>query len=470
MILGTGWGGARLARDIDPQLYDITVISPRNHMVFTPLLASTCVGTIETRSVTVAIQDIQPALRAPQNFFFAANATSVDIDSKTVECKTEDGLSFYVEYDLLAVSTGSQGSTFGIKGVEEHTFPLRDASHSQAIRSQLIKNWLLANIPGRDPAERDRLLHIIVVGGGPTGVEFAGELAAFVNRDARSIDADRARDTRITLIEANELLGSFDSRLREYAARKLVNAGVHLMRGVVKEVKAGELELHGATKIKFGLCVWSTGVGPTEFTLSLPFAKTSKGRLAVDECLRVIAPPEETVASPKGGGSGGTLGEKHEEPKHMADISIASAGTTEHIPGSLGGRVIENVYALGDCCANEQNPLPALAQVAEQQGKYLAKELNMKARKQKPRPGGSEECLTGPFLYKSLGSMASVGGTSAVIELHKGQKASYSWAGFTSWLAWRSAYLTRLGTWKARLFVMTNWTMTLIFGRDVSRW
>jgi NADH:ubiquinone reductase (non-electrogenic) len=166
-------------------------------MVFTPLLASTCVGTLETRAVCQAIADLQPALRQPQNFYYAGSAVAVNPNKRVVEALSEDGLKFFVEYDLLAIATGSQGSTFGIPGVEEHTHFLRDAAHGTAIRNQLMRNWNLANIPGRSIAERDRILHCVIVGGGPTGVEFAGELADFVNRDLARIDNDRARDMRV---------------------------------------------------------------------------------------------------------------------------------------------------------------------------------------------------------------------------------------------------------------------------------
>jgi NADH:ubiquinone reductase (non-electrogenic) len=170
VILGTGWGGARLARDIDPQKWDITIISPRNHMVFTPLLASSCVGTLEARAVCVPVIDIQPALRQPQNFYYAAEALAVHPEDRLVEARSDDGVRFFLDYDALAVSTGSQGSTFGIPGVEEHTHFLRDAANATAIRNQLVANWNRANIPGRAVAERDRLLHVVIVGGGPTGV------------------------------------------------------------------------------------------------------------------------------------------------------------------------------------------------------------------------------------------------------------------------------------------------------------
>ncbi|GFH22073.1 pyr_redox_2 domain-containing protein, partial [Haematococcus lacustris] len=149
----------------------------------------------------------------------------------------------------------------------------------------------------RPLAEWQRLLHIVIVGGGPTGVEVAGELTDFVNevavcmtcgmvlslvQDLRRLYPDRARAMRITLVEAREVLGSFDPSLREYAARKLVQRGVQLRKGVVKTVTAQEITLTDGSVLPFGLCIWSTGVGPTPFIQSLPFAKTSHGRLAVD--------------------------------------------------------------------------------------------------------------------------------------------------------------------------------------------
>lgn len=285
---------------------------------------------------------------------------------------------------------------------------------------------------------------------------------------------------RITLIEANELLGSFDARLREYAARKLVESGVHLIKGVVKEVREGEVELMSGEKLSFGIMVWSTGVGPTEFTLSLPFSKTPKGRLAIDDHLRVLGRREKrhtavnrekenarSHTAPSAGakasdelGEGGEVG-----PTKMDEVSITQ--DEEELDATSLGEPYDNIFALGDCCANADSPLPALAQVAEQQGKYLAKHLNDMATKV-----NRDWNACPPFIFKSLGSMATVGGRVAVIELNKGPGGRHwlSWAGFSSWVAWRSAYLTRLGTIKARLYVAMNWTMTMLFGRDISRW
>ena len=139
VVLGTGWAAARLARDLDLSKHNLVVISPRNHMVFTPLLASTTVGTLDFRSVAVSMRNIQPKLYQAPNQYYTAKATKIDFDKQTVSCKAESG-EFDVSYDELAIATGAAGSTFGIPGVEEHALPLRDVHDADAIRNKLMSN------------------------------------------------------------------------------------------------------------------------------------------------------------------------------------------------------------------------------------------------------------------------------------------------------------------------------------------
>ncbi|KAG2490335.1 hypothetical protein HYH03_011284 [Edaphochlamys debaryana] len=490
VILGSGWAAARLAHDIDPKHFDITVISPRNHMVFTPLLASTTVGTLEPRSVAVHMHEIQPALSRPSNGLFIAEAESVDPVARSVTCHSTDGVRFEVPYDKLAICTGSLGSTFGVPGVLEHAHFLRDVKQAEAIRQRLIENLAQAGIPGRSTEEWQRLLHIVIVGGGPTGVEVAGELTDFIAHDLGKVYPDRAKAMRVTMVEARELLGSFDASLREYAARKLMKRGVVLKKGVVQKVTATEVVLRDGTVLPYGLCIWSTGVGPTPFTLSLPFMKTAAGRLAVDGGLRVLAqpPPGPGPANGAAGGAGPAPGGSAQAQASGAKAQAAKGPAAAHQSGKPGpapmpGLLVDEsetpptrhlapvpgVYALGDCCANPDHPLPALAQVAEQQGRYLAKVLNEAARG--PRYGESSLPPPPPdFMYRHLGSMATVGGHSAILELGDASSRTLSMAGVVSWLAWRSAYLTRLGSIPKRLSVAFDWSMTLLFGRDLSRW
>eukprot|EP01025_Chloroclados_australasicus_P067241 TRINITY_DN9298_c0_g1_i1.p1 TRINITY_DN9298_c0_g1~~TRINITY_DN9298_c0_g1_i1.p1 ORF type:complete len:583 (+),score=66.39 TRINITY_DN9298_c0_g1_i1:182-1750(+) len=452
VVLGTGWAGASILTYINPKLYDLTVISPRNHMVFTPLLASTTVGTLEFRSVVLPVMHMQKALHQPQNKFYVAQAMQILPDVKKIICKAEDGALFVVDYDKLAICTGSQGSTFNIPGVHEYAYFLRDVTNASMIRDRLIANVGSSNIPGRPLQERQRLLHTVVVGGGPTGVEFAGELSDLIRQDLRKVIPGRAQDLKVTLIEAAELLGSFDGSLREYAARRLTKLGVRLVQGVVKEVREKEVELKDGRIFPFGLCVWSTGVGPTPFTDSLPFLKTSRGRLRVEEHLNVHLPRGWNQKPP---------GEKPEQPE-LRQVSI-NPEDDPPLPPEIEAEVVPDVYALGDCSANENKPLLALAQVAEQQGRYLARTLNKEARSIEPH-------AIEPFEYRHLGSMATVGDYGAVFQLGGESKRYFSMAGFVSWVAWRSAYLTRLGSLHKKVRVAMDWTAAMLFGRDLSRW
>ncbi|CAM6047802.1 unnamed protein product [Sphagnum compactum] len=434
VVLGSGWGACRLLKDIDTRLYDVICVSPRNHMVFTPLLASTCVGTLEFRSVAEPVRSIQPALSLlPDSYYFLARCTDINTDQHEVHCealqediddgKGEGGNKFTVAYDKLVIATGAEASTFGITGVHEHALFLRDVKNAMDIRTKLLLNLMKCEIPGTSMEEKARLLHCVVVGGGPTGVEFSGELSDFIRHDVHRKFAHVKDLIHVTLIEANEILSSFDVRLREYAVNQLTKTGVKLVQGMVKEVLPEKLLLTDGTEVPYGLLVWSTGVGPSPFVRNLPFEKSPGGRIGVDETLKV--------------------------------------------PG------VEDVYSIGDCSGylerTNKTVLPALAQVAERQGKYVAKALNKMA---KAGEGHAKAHITpaDPFVYRHLGSMATVGRYKALVDLRESNKSrGLSMKGFLSWIVWRSAYLTRVISWRNRLYVAVNWATTLLFGRDISR-
>nr|XP_043626873.1 internal alternative NAD(P)H-ubiquinone oxidoreductase A1, mitochondrial-like [Erigeron canadensis] len=434
VVLGSGWGACRFLKGIDTKIYDIVCISPRNHMVFTPLLASTCVGTLEFRSVAEPVGRVQSALsKGPNSYFYLASCTSIDTDKHEVYCETisDNGLPyepyrFKVAYDKLVIASGSDPLTFGIKGVKEHAIFLREVSHAQEIRKKLLLNLMLSETPGISEEEKEQMLHCVVVGGGPTGVEFSGELSDFIVRDVYQRHAHVKNYVRVTLIEANEILSSFDVRLRQYALKHLTKYGVRLVRGVVKEVHPKKLILSDGSVVPYGLLVWSTGVGPSEFTKSLKFPASPGGRIGIDEWLRVPS--------------------------------------------------VEDVFALGDCAGfledTGRQVLPALAQVAERQGKYLAHLFNKQIGKQNAGKAYSAKdvALGDPFVYNHLGSMASVGRYKALVDLTQAKAGKgVSMAGFVSWLIWRSAYLTRVVSWRNRFYVMINWATTLVFGRDNTR-
>ncbi|PWA46189.1 NADH dehydrogenase [Artemisia annua] len=434
VVLGTGWAACRFLKGLDTTIYDVVCISPRNHMVFTPLLASTCVGTLEFRSVAEPVGRVQSALASdPNSYFYLATCTNIDTEKHEVYCETvsENGQPyephrFKVAYDKLVIASGSEPLTFGIKGVKEHAYFLREVSQAQQIRKKLLLNLMLSETPGVSEEEKERMLHCVVIGGGPTGVEFSGELSDFIVRDVCQRYAHVKNYVRVTLIEANEILSSFDVGLRQYAKKHLSKYGVRLVRGVVKEVHPKKLILSDGSVVPYGLLVWSTGVGPSDFVKSMDLPKSPGGRIGIDEWLRVPS--------------------------------------------------VEDVFALGDCAGfleqTGKQVLPALAQVAEREGKFLVELFNKRIGKQNAGKACSAKDidLGDPFVYKHLGSMASVGRYKALVDLTQSQgPTGVSMAGFTSWIIWRSAYLTRVLSWRNRFYVAINWATTLVFGRDNTR-
>ncbi|XP_059440461.1 internal alternative NAD(P)H-ubiquinone oxidoreductase A2, mitochondrial-like [Corylus avellana] len=433
VVIGTGWGACRFLKGLDTKIYDVICISPRNHMVFTPLLASTCVGTLEFRSVAEPVSRIQTALaKDPNSYFYLASCVGIDSDKHEVYCETvsngglpRDPYQFKVAYDKLVIAAGAEPLTFGIKGVYEHAYFLREVNHAQEIRKKLLLNLMLSENPGISEEEKKRLLHCVVIGGGPTGVEFSGELSDFIMKDVRERYSHVKDHIKVTLIEANEILSSFDIGLRQYATKHLTKSGVRLMRGVVKEVHSKKIVLNDGTDVPYGLLVWSTGVGPSNFVKSLNLPKSQGGRIGVDEWMRVPS--------------------------------------------------VEDVFAVGDCAGFLEHTgkpvLPALAQVAEREGKFLVELFNKIGKQNGGKAFSAKDIPLGdPFVYKHLGSMASVGGYKALVDLRQSKDAKgISLAGFLSWLIWRSAYLTRVVSWRNRVYVAVNWATTLVFGRDNSR-
>ncbi|THG08401.1 hypothetical protein TEA_015301 [Camellia sinensis var. sinensis] len=480
VVLGSGWAGCRFMKGIDTNLYDVVCVSPRNHMVFTPLLASTCVGTLEFRSVAEPIGRIQPAISSePGSYFLLANCTGLDPHNHAVHCQTVtdgadslDPWDFKISYDKLVIAAGSQPLTFGIKGVTEHAVFLREVYHAQEIRRKLLLNLMLSDVPGVTEEEKRRLLHCVVVGGGPTGVEFSGELSDFIIKDVHQRYAHVKNYIHVTLIEANEILSSFDDRLRKYATKQLVKGrwphptapmikpwelyqvdivvkvessqgggtnniddpfnsrhpqvfGVRLVRGIVKDVQSEKIILNDGTDVPYGLLVWSTGVGPSDFVNNLELPKAPGGRIGVDEWLRVPS--------------------------------------------------VQDVFSIGDCSgfleSTGRPTLPALAQVAERQGKYLASQLNKIGKAGGGHANAAKDNELGePFVYKHLGSMATIGSFKALVDLRQSKEGKgLSMAGFVSWFIWRSAYLTRVLSWRNRFYVAINWATTFVFGRDISR-
>lgn len=404
LILGTGFAAFSLIKRIDTERYQLVVVSPRNHFLFSPLLPSTTVGTIEFRSIIEPIRTARKGLK-----YYQAFCVRIDPETKTAYCEGKfKRTPFEVKYDKLVLGVGAVSNTFGIPGVEQYCYFLKEIQDARNIRHNVIQCFERASKPGRPVADFDWLLRFVIVGGGPTGVEFAAELHDFIEDDLSKWFPDLIPYVRITLLEAmEEILTQFSVSLSQYTRKHFSRQKIQVRtKSMVKEVTHDVVKLADGTDMGYGLVVWSTGNGPTELVQSLGVDLDRTKRLVTDE--------------------------------HFL------------IEGS------DNIYAIGDCAVPANKPLAPTAQAAQQSGQHLAKVLNAVAKGQDPPP----------FKYKHMGMMAYIGDHRALADLGGGVEGK----GFSTWLFWRSAYLTKLVSWQNKILVAGDWLRTLIFGRDISQY
>ncbi|KAJ1984405.1 NADH:ubiquinone oxidoreductase [Dimargaris verticillata] len=453
VILGTGWGATALLKGIDTSLYNVVVVSPRNYFMFTPLLPSCTVGTIEHRSIMEPIRYITRHKQRAVHFY-EASCTHIDPEAKTitVEDLSEvkgDASKATLSYDYLVVAVGAESNTFGIKGVEEHACFLKEIWDAKKIRTKLMDCIESAAFPGQSSDEVERLLHMVVVGGGPTGVEYAGELHDFLAEDLVDWYPHLSDKIRLTLIEAQStVLPMFSRQLIEYTESTFKSNKIDIMtNSMVKEVTDKYIVLQDANKeirkIPYGLLVWATGntqrAVVRNLIQSLSHEQTSKRGLLVDEFLRV-----------KGG---------------------------------------EGIWAIGDATFTKYAPL---AQVANQQGFYLAKFFNRMAQIEERRTSDLAQAQTTddsaepdatdfvhakadkllqklrPFRYTSQGSLAYIGADRAIADLPF-LNTNISSSGFATYLFWKSAYINLLFNTRNQAMVTADWVKKTLFGRDISR-
>lgn len=402
VVLGCGFGGYSLLLGLPGDLYDTTLISPRNYFLFTPLLASAVNGTVELRSILEPVRRRLSGLR-----FVEGSAERIDWERRTVRGRgAVCGEPFEVPFDLLVVAVGAKVSDYGIPGVAEHTLVPASVEGARAIRRAIQEQFARAELPGVGEEERRRLLTFVVCGGGPTGVEVAAEIQDLIAEDLRESYPGSAHLARVVLLEATErLLSSYDEALAEYTREHFRRENIDVRtRSPVVQVRRGEVRLADGSSIRCGRVIWAGGNGPLPLTEALAPPDGPRGRIPVDDHLR--------------------------------------------LPGRGG------VWAIGDCAACGDPPLPATAQVAQQQGKYLAKALRRRAKGREAKP----------FHFRPLGMLAYIGGHEALVESAAGQ-----WTGRAAWILWRSVYLTKLVSPANKVKVLFDWVKARLFGRDISR-
>ncbi|KAJ9251669.1 hypothetical protein DTO207G8_4353 [Paecilomyces variotii] len=463
VILGTGWGSVSLLKKLDTENYNVIVISPRNFFLFTPLLPSCTTGLIEHRSIMEPIRNILRQKNGRVKYY-EAEATKIDAEKRVVYISDDsevkgDVSHTEVPFDMLVVGVGAENATFGIPGVKEHSCFLKEVGDAQKIRKRVMDCVETAIFKDQTDEEVKRLLHMVVVGGGPTGVEFAGEIQDFFEEDLKKWVPEIKDNFHVTLVEAlPNVLPMFSKQLIDYTESTFKEESITIRtKTMVKNVTDKFIEAEVTNpdgskvleKIPYGLLVWATGNAVRSVVRDLmnqiPAQKNSRRGLAVNEYLVVN-------------------------------------GT-------------ENIWAVGDCAVTNYAPT---AQVASQEGAFLARLFNTMAKTEavenelkvlsaEQAQAKTEEDRNrifdlikerqrqlrrtkqiGPFQYSHQGSLAYIGKERAVADISwlSGNIAS---GGTMTYLFWRSAYLSMCFSTRNRVLVALDWTKAKLFGRDVSR-
>mmetsp|Transcript_22742 Transcript_22742/g.70657 ORF Transcript_22742/g.70657 Transcript_22742/m.70657 type:complete len:515 (+) Transcript_22742:344-1888(+) len=467
LVLGSGWGSHSLLKVIDVDAFDVVCVSPNNHFLFTPMLPSTAVGTVEFRSL------LEP-IRMANEFVTYCEATcdGIDLTRKVASCtsKVTDSTgyqpTFDIRYDLLVVAVGEMPASFGVPGVMDNCFFMKEIADSVALRKRVQEVFELAALPGTSVEEARDILHFVVVGGGPTGVEFAGTLADFLKEDLRRKYGPKImRLVRLTLLQSGQsILTQFDSRLAERATENFRRTGVEVKTGVrVVEVTSEEVVLGSGERIRYGVCVWSAGNAPRPLVQGLaaqieeqaPFiGRDGKaGKLVVDDFLRVVG-AEDVLA----------LGD-------CAKVLSAPLPATAQVAGQQGAyaaHVINRQYVLGVGGANCYPPTKTIPKGSVSIADLVFGTVEVLEPEGRGKPKMSQVTLKKPFEFLSLGILAAIGDDKAIAEVEVFGKKMPLW-GSPAFLLWRSVYITKQVSFRNRVLILFDWLKTRVFGRDLSQ-
>ena len=393
VVLGGGFGGIGATRDLAEAEADVVLVDKHDYHTFQPLLYQLATDLLEPSVVGHALRDLfheQPNVTVHQ-----ATATGIDLDRHTVEFE-EMGP---IQYDHLVLGVGAEVTFFGTEGAPEHAFPMYTLADAVRLKEHVLDRWEAAD---RDPAlVDDGALNVVVVGGGPTGVESAGALAELYRqifvKDYPGVPQEKAR---IILVEAGpELFTMFKKDLRDYARRALEKFGVEVLVGEsVSSVEPTRVRLEAGTVIEAHTLVWGAGLQANPIAASLGLELQRGNRLPVEPDLSLAGHPE-----------------------------VFAAGDVAWITDAKTGKV-----------------LPQLGSVALQAGEHAGANV---AR----RLGGRE---TKPFEYHDKGTMATIGRGAAVIQTARGRTLK----GKTAALAWGTVHLELLSTGEDRVKAMADWT------------
>jgi NADH:ubiquinone reductase (H+-translocating) len=404
LIVGGGFGGLAAARGLARALggsedVGVALLDRVNYTTFWPMVPSVIPRDVEVRHVAHAIRRILGPLGVE---FFQEEITGIDLGAR--EVKTNEGA---FPYDYLILSPGSRTSFFGTPGAEENALDTKGLRDALRVRNHVIDRFEEAERLRGDLPEG--LLTFVFVGGGPTGVEAAADTHDLIfdvlKGDYPNVDFEQVR---IILVNAGDhILHGLDPSLVHAATRRLASQRIEIINDAkAKEVQSDAVVLSDGRTIPARTTVWAAGIEPSPLVKSLDVQKDHRGRVLVDEFLRLKGRP--------------------------------------------------GVYAVGDCTSIDYDgpPVLALAQAAEQEGRGAALNLAAEIKDEVPVP----------FRYRSLGQLVDLGEGSALVDI-LGAKTS-GWVGA---LIWKGIYLYELGHNLNRAQVLADWTIDLFSRPDTSK-
>lgn len=390
VIVGGGFAGLKLARKLANSKFHVILLDKNNFHQFQPLLYQVATGGLEPSAIAFPLRKV---FHTSDVTLRVAYVKSVDIKNSFVE--TSIGR---ISYDHLVIATGTSTNFWGNESVEKHAMPMKTVGEALDIRNMILCNYEFAlNI--EDETEKQKYMNLVVVGGGPTGVEVSGAIAEMrrhvLPKDYPELDFKKMR---ICLVESSpRVLNGMSEEASEKATKYLLKLGVEVKTGVgVKEFDGDRVMLADGTSIPAKMVVWAAGVLGNKIEGFPVETVTKSGRLIVDRFNQVQG--------------------------------------------------CENIYAIGDIAFMTEPDYPKghpqVAQVAIQQAGLLAKNILRKA--------GNEKMAE--FHYKDRGTMATIGRNLAVADL-----PNIKFYGFFAWVLWMLVHLMSLVGFKNRLLTLINW-------------
>jgi NADH dehydrogenase len=391
VIIGGGFGGLQVASNLADKPVDVLMIDKHNYHTFQPLLYQVATGSLEAESIAFSLRK---NFSGQKNFRFSiAEVSKVNPEKNTIDTSIGE-----IAYDFLVIATGSTTNFFGNKDVEKFAMPMKSIPEALNLRYLILQNLEDATLK-TNKDERDPLLSFVLVGAGPTGVELAGALAEIRNHIlTKDYPELKKEDMKVYLVDfLPKVLGPMSDEASKGAYNFLEGMGVEVMLNVKVESYDGiEIKFEGGKTVRTKNVIWSAGV------------------------MGVV---------PEG-----------------LNKDIIVRGNKIKVNSNCRVEGISNIFAIGDVAAmiTEETPKghPGVAQVAIQQGKYVAQTIIQTLNGEPHKP----------FKYNDKGSLATIGRNKAVADLGK-----IKFQGFFAWLIWMFVHLISLLGFRNKVIVFINW-------------